>query len=169
MKHYPTAILLMVSTVLAIAMAISVRYSFFQIHTNFSSPSSEVASIESATFTFDAIVTAYCPGACCCGKWADGYTASGVPAIGKIVAAPPMIPFGTVLDIPAMEWPLYRTGAAQSSVINSTCYSRHIKRRKNGEYRGSRSRREWRRNETERASGMFWVRFIWMDGNRIAL
>ena len=45
-------------------------------------------------------VTAYCPGSCCCGKYADGITASGVPAVGKIVAAPPSIPFGTELDIP---------------------------------------------------------------------
>ena len=45
-------------------------------------------------------VTAYCPGPCCCGKWADGITASGVPAVGLIVAAPPEIPFGTVLAIP---------------------------------------------------------------------
>ncbi len=43
MKHYPTAILLMVSTVLAIAMAISVRYSF-KIHTNFSPPEPGVSS-----------------------------------------------------------------------------------------------------------------------------
>ena len=45
-------------------------------------------------------VTAYCPGSCCCGKYADGITASGKPAVGLVVAAPPNIPFGTVLDIP---------------------------------------------------------------------
>ena len=45
-------------------------------------------------------VTAYCPGPCCCGKFADGITASGLQAVGKIVAAPKSIPFGTVLDIP---------------------------------------------------------------------
>jgi len=45
-------------------------------------------------------VTAYCPCEKCCGKWADGRTASGRPAKGKICAAPPEIPFGTVLQIP---------------------------------------------------------------------
>lgn len=45
-------------------------------------------------------ITAYCPCKKCCGKWADGYTSSGVRAVGKIVAAPPGMPFGTVLEIP---------------------------------------------------------------------
>ena len=45
-------------------------------------------------------VSAYCPCKICCGKWADGYTASGKPAVGLIVAAPPNIAFGTVLKIP---------------------------------------------------------------------
>ncbi len=45
-------------------------------------------------------VSAYCPCKKCCGKWADGITASGKPAVGLIVAAPPNIPFGTILDVP---------------------------------------------------------------------
>lgn len=45
-------------------------------------------------------VTAYCPGSCCCGKYADGITASGFPATGTLVAAPPDIPFGTLVSIP---------------------------------------------------------------------
>lgn len=47
-------------------------------------------------------VTAYCPCEKCCGKWADGVTASGhvIQTGDKFVAAPPEIPFGTVLDIP---------------------------------------------------------------------
>ncbi len=44
-------------------------------------------------------VTAYCPGACCCGEHADGITASGYPAEGFIIAAPPEIPFGTIIPI----------------------------------------------------------------------
>lgn len=44
-------------------------------------------------------VTAYCPGRCCCGQFADGITASGVPAVGRIIAAPPEIPFGTEIYI----------------------------------------------------------------------
>ena len=47
-------------------------------------------------------VSAYCPCERCCGKWADGYTASGhkIQPGNKFVAAPKHIPFGTMLDIP---------------------------------------------------------------------
>lgn len=45
-------------------------------------------------------VTAYCPCSRCCGAFADGITASGVAARGKLVAAPKELPFGTVLDVP---------------------------------------------------------------------
>ncbi len=45
-------------------------------------------------------VTAYCKESCCCGRFADGFTASGKPAVGLIAAAPPNIPFGTKLDVP---------------------------------------------------------------------
>lgn len=45
-------------------------------------------------------ITAYCKGSCCCGKWADGITASGKPAQGKLIAAPKEIPFGTWINVP---------------------------------------------------------------------
>lgn len=45
-------------------------------------------------------VTAYCPCELCCGRFADGITASGKPATGFLVAAPPNIPFGTLMVIP---------------------------------------------------------------------
>ena len=45
-------------------------------------------------------VTAYCPCAKCCGKWADGITASGTRADHRLVAAPREFPFGTVMRIP---------------------------------------------------------------------
>ena len=45
-------------------------------------------------------VTAYCPCEKCCGRFADGFTASGRAAEGFFVAAPPDIPFGTLLSIP---------------------------------------------------------------------
>ena len=44
--------------------------------------------------------TAYDAGACCCGKWADGNTASGRPARGLAIAAPPGVPFGTWIQVP---------------------------------------------------------------------
>jgi len=48
-------------------------------------------------------VTAYCPCRKCCGKWADGITASGKPVTangGFFVAADRSIPFGTMVAIP---------------------------------------------------------------------
>ncbi len=67
-------------------------------------PVPEVASVEAAAYTEPNYiimnVSAYCPGPCCCGRFADGITASGAKAVGKIVAAPPDMPFGTVLEIP---------------------------------------------------------------------
>lgn len=48
-------------------------------------------------------VTAYCPCPKCCGRWADGVTASGEPVTangGFFVAAPPALPFGTLVVVP---------------------------------------------------------------------
>ncbi len=47
-------------------------------------------------------VTAYCPCEKCCGKWADGQTASGywIQLGDRFVAAPKHIPFGTKMIVP---------------------------------------------------------------------
>lgn len=47
-------------------------------------------------------VTAYCPCSICCGgiDTVDSITASGVPALGPIIAAPKSIPFGTIIFVP---------------------------------------------------------------------
>ena len=45
-------------------------------------------------------VTAYCPCEKCCGRWADGITASGTRADHRLVAAPREFPFGTEMRIP---------------------------------------------------------------------
>lgn len=47
-------------------------------------------------------ITAYCPKSCCCQDYADGITASGhkIRKGDKFCAAPPEIPFGTMLNIP---------------------------------------------------------------------
>lgn len=72
-----------------------------------SSPSSESSNASplktgeaSAFITMK--VTAYCPCEKCCGKYADGYTASGhkIERGDKFIAAPKSIPFGTLLEIP---------------------------------------------------------------------
>lgn len=45
-------------------------------------------------------VTAYCTCSKCCGSWADGITASGKRAEGKLIAADRQYPFGTMMDVP---------------------------------------------------------------------
>jgi len=47
-------------------------------------------------------VTAYCPCSRCCGKWADGVTASGhkIQRGDKFVAADIKFPFGTMMIVP---------------------------------------------------------------------
>jgi 3D (Asp-Asp-Asp) domain-containing protein len=58
----------------------------------------------STTRTFR--VTAYCPCEQCCGEWADGITASGVPVTangGKFIAAPPEFEMYTEMIIPGYD------------------------------------------------------------------
>ncbi len=45
-------------------------------------------------------VSAYCPCGLCCGPNASGLTASGKPAVGRLVAAPSGYAFGTEMRIP---------------------------------------------------------------------
>lgn len=57
--------------------------------------------------------TAYCKGACCCGKWANGYTASGtVPQAGRTIAAPPEYEFGQEIEIEGITYVVEDRGGA---------------------------------------------------------
>ena len=51
-------------------------------------------------------VTAYCPCAECCGKWADGYTSTGTKATeGRTIAVDTdVIPYGTTVIIDGNEY-----------------------------------------------------------------
>ena len=46
-------------------------------------------------------VTAYCPLSCCCGRYADGITATGTAAVeGRTVAVDPeVVPYGSALEV----------------------------------------------------------------------
>ncbi len=60
-------------------------------------------SLRSTSRTVRMNVSAYCPGACCCGAFADGITASGQPVTangGKFIASPRAYPFGTRMIVP---------------------------------------------------------------------
>lgn len=61
-------------------------------------------------------LTAYCPGRCCCGKWASGYTATGTLATeGRTIAVDPKaIPYGTRV---LLIWP----DGTQHSYIAEDC------------------------------------------------
>lgn len=49
-------------------------------------------------------ITHYCNGACCCGQWAGGNTASGVPPTPNHTVATNTLPFGTRLLINGQEY-----------------------------------------------------------------
>ncbi|MHB1155553.1 MAG: 3D domain-containing protein [Phycisphaerales bacterium] len=57
--------------------------------------------------TMRMLVTAYCPGPCCCGEFADGITASGKSVFtnaGRLVAADTrVLPFHSLLTIPGYD------------------------------------------------------------------
>lgn len=64
-------------------------------------PAWDIPATESAVcndvFLGEFTLTAYCPGRCCCGKWASSYTATGTLATeGRTIAVDPkVIPYGT--------------------------------------------------------------------------
>ena len=64
-------------------------------------PAWDIPAMESAVcddvFLGKFTLTAYCPGRCCCGKWASGYTATGTLATeGRTIAVDPhVIPYGS--------------------------------------------------------------------------
>ena len=49
-------------------------------------------------------ITFYCPGPCCCGQWASGYTASGAAATANRTVANGSLPFGTRVLIDGVEY-----------------------------------------------------------------
>ncbi len=99
MNKYPSAIVLMLYGVACITIGAAIVY-FGEKHDRVSPPPRVPVPVTLAGPGRIMRVSAYCPKSCCTGKWADGYTASGKPAVGLIVAAPTDMPFGTVLQIP---------------------------------------------------------------------
>lgn len=69
---------------------------------------------EPPTKTMTVVATAYCPCERCCGKWADGITASGVKARANhtIAVDKKVIPFGTTVIINGREYVAEDTGGA---------------------------------------------------------
>ena len=72
----------------------------------------------------ECVITAYCPCAECCGQWADGLTATGIPAVPGIVAVDPeVIPLGSVVVIDGQRYLAADTGVRGLSV--DVCMSGH--------------------------------------------
>ena len=69
-------------------------------------------------------VTAYCPCAECCGRWADGLTATGLPAGPGIVAVDPeVIPLGSTVVIDGQRYLAADTGVEGLHV--DVCMAEH--------------------------------------------
>ena len=85
-------------------------------------PAWDIPATESAVcndvFLGEFTLTAYCPGRCCCGKRANGYTATGTLATeGRTIAVDPkVIPYGTRV---LLIWP----DGTQHSYIAEDCGS----------------------------------------------
>lgn len=71
-------------------------------------------------------ITAYCPCAECCGRWADGLTASGLPAGPGIVAVDPdVIPLGSTVIIDGMKYLAADTGSGVTGNHIDICLASH--------------------------------------------
>ncbi len=83
-------------------------------------PAWDIPATESAVcndvFLGEFTLTAYCPGRCCCGKWASGYTATGTLATERrtIAVDPKVIPYGSRV---LLIWP----DGTQHSYIAEDC------------------------------------------------
>lgn len=71
-------------------------------------------------------ITAYCPCAECCGRWADGVTASGLPAGPGIVAVDPdVIPLGSTVIIDGQKYLAADTGSGVEGLHIDICMGSH--------------------------------------------
>lgn len=69
-------------------------------------------------------VTAYCPCSECCGRWADGLTATGLPAgPGIVVVDPEVIPLGSTVIIDGQRYLAADTGVEGLHV--DVCLTEH--------------------------------------------
>ena len=68
-------------------------------------------ALEAYRYVGECTITAYCPCEACCGQWADGLTATGLPAKPGIVAVDPdVIPLGSTVMIDGQRYLAADTG-----------------------------------------------------------
>lgn len=71
-------------------------------------------------------ITAYCPCAECCGRWADGVTASGLLATPGVVAVDPeVIPLGSTVVIDGQKYLAADTGSGVTGNHIDICLASH--------------------------------------------
>ena len=69
------------------------------------------AAADSYRYIGECTITSYCPCETCCGQWADGLTATGIPAEPGIAAVDPeVIPLGSVVIIDGQRYLAADTG-----------------------------------------------------------
>lgn len=96
-----TVILIVVAILATSAQAVEASPEESSVVSEDYDPAWDIPATESAVcndvFLGEFTLTAYCPGRCCCGKWASGYTATGTWATeGRTIAVDPkVIPYGS--------------------------------------------------------------------------
>lgn len=81
-------------------------------------------ALEGYRYIGECVVTYYCPCEQCCGKWADGLTATGLPAEPGIVAVDPgVIPLGSTVIIDGQKYLAADTGVTGKHV--DVCLADH--------------------------------------------
>ena len=103
-----TILLIVISILATSAQAVEASHEESSEATEEYDPAWDIPATESAVcndvFLGEFTLTAYCPGRCCCGKWASGYTATGALATeGRTIAVDPrVIPYGSCV---LLIWP----------------------------------------------------------------
>ena len=96
-----TVILIVVAILATSAQAVEASPEESSVVSEDYDPAWDIPATESAVcndvFLGEFTLTAYCPGRCCCGKWASGYTATGTLATeGRTSSVDPkVIPYGS--------------------------------------------------------------------------
>lgn len=117
-----TILLIAISILVTSAQAVDASPEESSVVSEEYDPAWDIPATESAVcndvFLGEFTLTAYCPGRCCCGKWASGYTATGTLATeGRTIAVDPkVIPYGTRV---LLIWP----NGTQRSYIVEDCGS----------------------------------------------
>ena len=84
------------------------------------------AALDSIQYIGCCTITAYCPCEACCGRWADGLTASGLPAGPGIVAVDPeIIPLGSTVLIDGRQYLAADTGDLVQGLHVDICMETH--------------------------------------------